>query len=204
MPSIPEDITHLDLRRNDIQEIKLDNNTNLKYLDLSDNKIKDMSKLVYLPNLETLDLSYNLFKKISLPHLNLKELYLICNDILKMENLNLPLVEKVDIAVNNISKIENLDKCLNLRELYLGSNQIEEVNNMLYLSNLEVLDLQNNKLKEIDCSLLPRGLKKLLLSDNSELTNLINLEDLKELELLAVERTGVGRIERSGIKEVWK
>ncbi|KAF9764840.1 Protein phosphatase 1 regulatory subunit 7 [Nosema granulosis] len=205
IPRIDSDVTHVDLRRNDIKEIKFGRNTNLQYLDLSDNRIRKMESFENLPNLRILDMSYNLFENISLPPLKLKELYLICNDIYKIESLDLGDLEKLDLAVNNIEIIENLESCRGLKELYLGSNNIKEMGDLSFLTNLSILDLQNNKLEEIDCSLLPKSLTTLLVSDNRNLKNIKNLDDLENLKLLAIERTSVVNIVGDCVKfEIWK
>jgi protein phosphatase 1 regulatory subunit 7 len=203
IPFIEENITHVDLRRNEIQDISI-SNLNIIYLDLSDNKISEISGISNLKFCKILDLSYNLIKNISNLPPNLNELYLIANDISKICVLNLKFCKILDLAVNEIEDINFLKGCDELKELYLGSNKIRKINNKIELNNINLLDLQNNLLEEIDCSLLPPGIKTLLLSDNANLKRINNLEKLKELKLLTIERTKIKEMEVSEGIEVWR
>jgi protein phosphatase 1 regulatory subunit 7 len=202
IPNFDCNITKLDVRRNEIKEMDFPYSETLIYVDLSDNQIKKIKNLEKIPNLKFLDLSYNLITKMKFPETKIEELYLICNDLTKIDKINLQNVKIIDLAVNEICKIENLESCLQLRELYLGNNKIENIPDLNYLSNLEILDLQSNKITQIDCSLLPTSIKQLLLSDNKNLKKIINYGRLTNLSLLAVERTLVEPISLN--IEIWK
>lgn len=202
IPNFDCKITKLDVRRNEIQEMSFPYTETLLYVDLSDNQIKKIENLENIPNLKYLDLSYNLITKMKLPENNIEELYLICNDLTKIDKINLKNARIIDLAVNEISKIENLESCLQLRELYLGNNKIENIPDLNYLSHLEILDLQSNKITQIDCNFLPTSIKQLLLSDNKNLKNILNFDRLTNLSLLAVERTSVEHLPLN--MEIWK
>lgn len=193
----------LDLRRNLFTDMNLIPLPNLSTLDMSDNKIKYI-QCKNIPNVLSLDLSYNLITNINNLPSGLEELYLICNDITKIENLHLPHLRILDLAVNEIKTIENLDNCPFLHELYLGSNQISELPDLTHLKHLKTLDLQNNNLVKIDCKSLPVSLNQLLLSENSQLTEIININCLTNLNLLAIKKTLITDINVNKHVEVWR
>jgi hypothetical protein len=121
-------------------------------------------------------------------HKYLKRLNLNNNAITKIEgidkNLNL---EVLHLSHNNIEEIHNLDD-LNLTELYLFGNNIRYAYSLDKLPKLRVLDLSRNKLKRIKGLKDLISLRKLFLSDNqiskiSSLVYLENLQDLSDLDL---------------------
>jgi Leucine-rich repeat (LRR) protein len=192
MPAIGKLCKRAIFRRNRISKIELRSCEVLEELDLYDNAIVGIENLEAAPNLKMLDLSFNLIRKNTLPRLeNLMELYLIGNDINFIEKMDLPSLVKLDMAANNLEKMENLEGLGSLKELYLGSNGITEVNNIRHLSNLRVLDLQNNRLIEVDCAELPSSLQTLLLNENYNLKDIKNLPLLPNLEFIAIAKTSV-------------
>ena len=194
------DKVKIELRRNQISEMNFEYSEKTKYLDISDNKIKEMCNLKNLPNLIYLDLSYNLFKKINVEIYKLEELYLIGNDIEKITLPILPNLKILDLAGNNICQIENLN-CTNLKELYLGNNKITDIKNVKHLDKLQIFDLQNNLIEKLDCFVLPLSLKCIMLSDNKKLKSLDNIKLLNHLEVVGLERTNIKNIETNAT--VW-
>ena len=79
--------------------------------------------------------------------LNLSE-----NQITKIENLeNCAKLEQVFLYQNSIKKIENLDSCLSLKEINLSGNKIRKVENIgNILVNLETLMLSSNKIEYLE------------------------------------------------------
>ncbi|ADM12176.1 uncharacterized protein Eint_090470 [Encephalitozoon intestinalis ATCC 50506] len=204
IPTIPEHARTVDLRRNNISVMALNKAESVEYLDLSDNRIKVISDLENVPNLKVLDLSYNLITEISIPRMGLSELYLISNDISTIHGLDLPCIKKLDMAVNDICQIENLENCATLEELYLGSNRIRTVEGLSELKDLKVLDLQNNELEVVDCSAVPCNVEVLLLGENRNLQMIENLESLKNLRILGLEKTRVPSDLFEGCFTVWR
>ncbi|EPR79430.1 leucine rich repeat protein, partial [Spraguea lophii 42_110] len=182
-----KNITTVLLYRNRISKIELPFNADIEYLDLGDNSIREIECLENVPNLKTLDLTYNCITEIK--NLNLKyleELYLIANDIEKMSGLeNLKNLKKLDLGCNEIEEIEGLDNLYLLEELYLGSNSIEKIENVKHMK-LKIFAAQDNLLEEVDCRELPKTLKELYLSENENLKEIKNLELLKDLEYLEI------------------
>lgn len=203
IPMIPGCTTAIDLRRNNISEMSMNRAEAVEYLDLSDNRISTINNLENMPNLKVLDLSYNLITDICIPRMNIEELYLISNDITEISGLDLPRIKKLDIAVNNISRIENLERCCTLEELYLGGNRIKTVEGLESLAMLKVLDLQNNGLEIVDCEMIPKSIEILLLGENRKLEAIRNIEMLKSLRILGIERTDIPRDTIRGNFDVW-
>jgi protein phosphatase 1 regulatory subunit 7 len=194
IPAIPEDCKKMIVYRNRIEEMEVDESQALSVLDLSDNQIRKIASLSKLPNLRILDLSFNLISSIDeLISERLEELYLISNDVVKLENLFLPNLRKLDVASNGIKKIENLENLIELREHYLGNNHIESLENVKHLDKLEILGLQNNLFVQIDCKAVPQGLTSLILYENRRLEKIENLGYLKCLKYLDLEKTKVSR-----------
>jgi protein phosphatase 1 regulatory subunit 7 len=203
IPEIPHGTVEVDLRRNAIGAMRLNGAETVESLDLSDNRIREICDLEKLPRLRILDMSYNLLTSGMVPRMNLEELYLISNDIDEIPSLDLPVLKKLDMAVNSISEIKNLEKCTALEELYLGGNKIERLENIGFLEKLRVLDLQCNSLRSIDCRDVPKGVEVLMLSDNRGLTTIENIHLLPELRILGLERTSVGKENINGSFSVW-
>lgn len=54
------------------------------------------------------------------------------------------------LQANRIVKIENLDKLVNLEELYISENGIEKIENLEENKLLNTLDVAKNRLSSID------------------------------------------------------
>jgi Leucine-rich repeat (LRR) protein len=134
-----------------LQDISfLRNKKNLVKLNLSCNRIFDISPLESLTNLKHLDLSYNKGK--------IGEYKLISNisalsNLINLEYLNLSCAE-----ITDISPLKNL---VNLRILYIEDNKISDISPLSNLKALESLCLGGNKISNI-----------------SSLKNLVNLREL--------------------------
>jgi len=110
-------------------------------------------------------------------------LYLILNQITKIENLNkLPNLTELYLSYNQITKIEALDKMPNLTGLALDSNQITKIENLDRLPKLKTLYLPYNQITQIENLDKLSNLTRLALYSNqissipSSITLLQNLE----------------------------
>lgn len=73
------------------------------------------------------------------------------NRIIKIENLNgCPKLEELYISDNGLIKIEGLDSLVNLRVFDCANNQIDHIGNMTHLVNLEEFWFNNNNLSKWD------------------------------------------------------
>ncbi|WP_294984492.1 stalk domain-containing protein [uncultured Fenollaria sp.] len=178
---------------NDMDELNLSENTELTYLDCSQNNLRntlDLSKNKKLKTLicrnnkiETLNLENNAaLKKLEFTNNRVKNLDLSKNtNLIELvcENNNL---ESLDLINNTKLKILNF-KLNGIKNPDLSSNlELSELN-CQQNSNLGKLDLSSNKkLTKLDCFFC--GLTELKLADNNELKELkCNGNQLTELDL---------------------
>jgi hypothetical protein len=107
----------------------------LLYLDLSNNKIEDISIINSLINLIKLCLRHNQIEQIPLLTLEyIEELYLDNNKIKNTDNLrNLTTLEDVDLSSNKIENPTGFNNLSNLRVLNLSNNKIKNAENLQYL-----------------------------------------------------------------------
>ncbi|OQS54895.1 Ppp1r7 [Ecytonucleospora hepatopenaei] len=176
-----------ELRRNKLEKIPESLPSTLKYLDISDNLLKNIETERFT-EIEVLDMGYNLLQDHdSIKNDTLSELYIMSNDIKEISKslqYNKSLI-KFDIAANRIFEISNLKFISEkIEEIYLGANKINNFNvDLTHLRNLKILDLQYNNLEEFDCSLLPKSVEILLLNNNKRLCKLKNQRAFKMLDL---------------------
>lgn len=202
-PDIAKETRILDIKRNRLKSIHFPQDSQLVYLDVSDNLIDTMKPVSELKYLEVLDFGYNLLKEIpplDLP--SLRELYLMSNDIEEIKNLDFPNLEKLDVANNDIKVLENIN-CTNITEAYFGANKISSLVDLTQLTNLKILDLQYNKLYEVDCIHLPQSIEILLLNNNKSLYKICNIDHLVNLKMLGVKNTKIGDVNTGGRFELW-
>ena len=131
----------------------------MKYLNCSNNNLRNIKKLMYSNELIWLNCSYN--KLNSIP----KKIFLL---------------EYFDFSDNQVN--DNVDFLMypNLKYLMASSNQIKSVSNLP--DNLKYLDLSNNPITELE--VLPNGLKYLLIVQTKiKSINLIKLENLEYLDI---------------------
>jgi len=137
----------------------------LKYLDLSQNELKDLSyNLIPLKKLEFLNLSHNKLEVLNYqdfpPSNSLREIYLGHNNLhsVGLEGLkHLYSVEVIDLSHNHIKKVTNhtFSNNFNLRQLDLSHNRISVVEKGFLRSQdkLETLDLSHNAISHLDIEL---------------------------------------------------
>lgn len=150
-----EKLKNLDLSFNKIKNIKnIDKLVNLENLYFVQNKIKEIKNLETLKKLKNLELGGNKIEEISntmnqLPAV--EQLWLGKNKIPRLENLsNLLNLRVLSIQSNRITKIEGLDKLVNLEELYLSHNGISKIEGLENNTKLQVLDITSNRISKLE------------------------------------------------------
>lgn len=130
-------VTELILKNeNDIEDIsQLSKFTGLNKLLINHNWVKDVTPILNLNNLTSLDLMGNKISNI---------------DVLK--NAKFGNLTYLNLCGNDITDISVLSKFTNLKELDLSVNNIESIKSLTGLTNLEELDLSQNLI--IDLNLL--------------------------------------------------
>jgi Leucine-rich repeat (LRR) protein len=73
---------------------------------------------------------------------------LSANSITRLENLNLPLLEELDISHNQIERLENMDRLVSLTKLNISRNRLSDIDYLLLIGcqNLGELEASYNRL----------------------------------------------------------
>lgn len=155
-----------------ISEVDVLPDDTVEDLDFYDNKIKHISKYINkFMNLKNLDLSFNKIKNIkNIDKLeNLENLYFVQNKIEVIENLStLKKLKNLELGGNRIHEIgeDSLKGLDRLEEIWLGKNHIPRLINLHWLKNLKILSIQSNRIKKIENLEQLENLEELYLSHN--------------------------------------
>ena len=193
-------LEYLDLQSNVIKEIKgLDNLKKLTYLDLSENEfIEEIKGLDTLTKLEILKMATNKIKEIkNLSSLiNLRELSLYKCDPFLMNDLVTEYTLKLNEFILKRRDIKELNFYENedqKRNEYRYKHFIREIKGLDNLINLEDLDLRGNYFTEIKGLDNLVNLKTLKL-DYNQISIIKGLENLKSLKFLSVSNNNLFQI----------
>lgn len=178
----------------------------LEELDLYDNRIKHISSHVNdKVQLRNLDLSFNKIRNIkNIEKLTkLENLYFVQNKITDIVNLEtFTSLKNLELGGNRITQIKNLDPLVNLTELWLAKNRISKLENLSTLKNLKILSIQSNRITKIEGLEGLENLEELYISHNG----IEKIEGLdKNLKLTTLDITGnrVSKLENlSHLKEL--
>lgn len=88
-------------------------------------------------------------------------------------------------------RVEGLQSCLKLKELYLHSNRITQIKNLSHITELQVLWLANNQISWVEGLESLVNLKELSLARNP-INQLGQILEMKSLECLNVAATNIG------------
>ncbi|CXI39488.1 leucine-rich repeat protein [Plasmodium berghei] len=164
----------------------------LKYIDMSHNKIENISNLYKLDNILFLDTSYNLINNLD----EIKSMYLKnCiymnishNSINIIKDIKMKNIIELDLSYNNI---ENLDIYFpeSLKNLNMSNNNIKNICFKNKLENLELLDISSNPIENLNFYEIIPNIKTLKLNDNYSLpiNNLSELNNFKNIQFLDME-----------------
>lgn len=160
----------------------------LQELDFYDNRINHISSNIKkLVNLRTLDLSFNKIKNIkNIDTLTkLENLYFVQNNIREIKNLEtLQQLKNLELGGNKIAEIsEEMLRLPSITQLWLGKNRIHKLQNLSNLKNLRVLSIQSNRITKIEGLDELENLEELYLSHNG-IAKIENLENNKKLQVL--------------------
>jgi hypothetical protein len=203
-------LTHLKkliLNNNEISRIiksDLNHLEDLRYLDLSNNKIRKMENLNTLQELRILKLSNNYIKEIEGLDdlLTLKELSLASNHICKIENLNtLHQLESLNLSHNEISHVRGLKNLTHLKRLDLSYNNIEDIKGLKQLSELIILILNNNKITNIEGLDNLLELKELFLNNNA-INRIQGIKSLKNIIVLLLDNNNIQNFHNEDISNL--
>lgn len=145
-------------------KIYVKNVRKISYLNLNHSDIKSIDDLKYFKSLRKLDLSFNKISDLSeiTKLINLQELIVNDNQIKDLTGLNgVKTLKKLDVSNNFISDITPLTSLKSLVELDVNNNRVKSVSKLSELPELKVLDISRNNINDID-SLKSKNYKLLL------------------------------------------
>lgn len=157
-------LTHLTLSNCGLGNIENLSSSNLIYLDLNGNAIRDLSALSFMTSLTHLNLSYNALTSL--------------NALSALTSL-----EVLNVSGNSLSSIRPLASCVKLQELNIAYNSVGTLAGAENLTMLTSLDAGNNNLTDVDALAGVTSLQTLLLNNNT-LLDLTKLSALTALEYL--------------------
>lgn len=102
-------------------------------------------------------------------------------------------VDRIDLGFNNLTSLEGLALCVNLKWLSVVENKLESLKGVEGLTKLTVLKAAKNKLRSMDEVENLVKLQALILNDN-EITSICNLDKMKDLNTLVLSRNPVRKI----------
>ena len=184
-----QDLTDLDLSHNRIADVSpLANLHNLTDLDLSHNRISDVSPLAALENLTHLDIGFN----------SIQDKSVLFSALSALKNL-----VSLDLSAIHISDVSPLAALENLTHLDLSITQISNVSSLAALKNLIVLNLYGNQISDVAPLTALENLKELDLSNNR--ISVSPLAALENLTVLDLSNTGISDISPlAALKNLWR
>lgn len=189
----------------------------LTKLNLAKNKLEslitgDNKGLVALPNLEALDVSYNLLQNLSglqsAKLTNLRVLIVAHNNLETIDYIENQLnLRELDLSTNNIKQIDSSSFIgqVNLRFLRLDENRIRYLSNLGPLSKLQCLQLNANRIQELleieKLQVLPNLMELSLMNNPVVRKNQYRILVIKRLpHLMFLDRQDVTAEEREKIE----
>ncbi|XP_074654336.1 leucine-rich repeat-containing protein 23-like isoform X2 [Tubulanus polymorphus] len=165
----------VDLHDRELSDIKiLEKYIHLRFVDVSRNRLKDISSLNSLTHLLTLKADENLLTTAQLEEMPYLQVASFNNNkIMSTEGITHPLIEQISLNFNEIKKVEYLDGdklarlhtlelrgnklettdgifLPNLRNLFLAQNTIKTIEGMEHLTHLTTLHLRENQIEKLD------------------------------------------------------
>ncbi|KAM9699013.1 leucine-rich repeat and guanylate kinase domain-containing protein [Dama dama] len=165
-------------------------------LTLSDLDLTDVSILCGYVHLQKLDLSVNKIEDLScvscMPYL--LELNASQNHLKTFFNFKPPKnLKQVDFSCNQISEMCSLSAYESLTKLILDSNEITEISGLELCSSLTYLSLANNKITTINgLGMLPI---KILCLSNNQIEKITGLDDLRVLQILDLSQNQISSLQ---------
>ncbi|CAF0985589.1 unnamed protein product [Brachionus calyciflorus] len=142
---------------------------NLKYLDLNDNSLNELTKFHNM-SVSQINLSTNNYSRIFFDNFfNLSNLEFLDLTFNRIEYIELNLTSlKILFLVSNKIKLFDLKYLINLERVYLYNNMIDNYSNFNNLRNLFYIDLSSNLLTNLNISelILIENMSSLLLTSN--------------------------------------
>ena len=174
-------LTYLDLSSNTLRNIAvISGMAGMKQLNLANNVINSLEALAGLSKLEQLDISYNAVSSLAplQATTDMKVLIAHHNQLASVAELNgMTAMEVLNVSHNNITDISPLRSLSTLNELYASNNALTSVDGLQMLPHLRLLDLSYNQITELppfqkNCELVNINMAHNLLLDVEVLAGL--------------------------------
>jgi len=177
----PNSLEYLMVDNNLIENVSIDIGINLDYVDFSNNKIKDLSKM--------------LVSSKSLAGLG-RCIVISNNEVesIPAENWKNSRIDELVLSNNNISSIDNVIWPEHLDSLAIDGNNISSLNNVTWKEDLRYLILNNNNISEINNVVWPEGIRAIEITNNN-IEDLSWIEDLTNLTAVALNQNNIYNIE---------
>ena len=156
----------------------------IKQMDLSKNKLIDISIIDHFTELVTLDASFNLIP-----------------DTKKLSQIEFPLLKKLDISNNRIRNVSDLNLHA-LTDLIAKNNRIQTFQ-FVYLRQLKILELRNNKLTSLSFIENLPNLKEIYLAEN-KITEIDGLNEHSTLEIVHLRKNEITKIPKLNLPSLSK
>ncbi|GLT81982.1 hypothetical protein SLE2022_004010 [Rubroshorea leprosula] len=108
-------------------------------------------------------------------------------------------LERLDLAFNNLTSLEGLKACINLKWLSVRQNKLQSLKGIEGLTKLAVLNAGKNKLTSMDEVRPLACLRALILNDN-QIVSICKLDQVKDLDTLVLSRNPISEIGDSLVK----
>ena len=168
----------------------------LKEVNLDNNQLTDLGGLLGLPLLTVLRLNHNRIEHLGgaaedsarsgLPHLEVLQLgYNHINYIPSLRLYCFPELRSLYLQGNDITKIEGLERCVQLRELILDKNKMKSipVGALANLTNLRTLRIDENGLRSLS-NIAPLPRLQILSCVSNRVTELAETDKIAQLPSL--------------------
>lgn len=148
-------IRFLNLSKNKITDISgISSMTSLCEIDLSENQIQNLSELIensaIFYRLQVLNISSNIIEHFEGKGFSfLEKLNLSNNKLTTLNCEGMKSLKTLEIRKNELSKIENIQFCENLEKIYGAQNKFENLDELRTLLQLEIIHMRENKITEI-------------------------------------------------------
>jgi len=179
--------------------------TALRNLSLDKNSLTSLKSLHCLPNLQVLSASNNQLEDFKWPenHQKIGAIIVSNNQIKKIPKNLPPSINTLVLSGNQIEKLENLDKLIQLQKLSIASNRLTALSVALQFNvGLRELRLNGNKLIRLPTSLSKNvHLRVLDIGNNliADQNSLLVLKSLNKLRNLNIKGNPVDLV--AGVKE---
>ncbi|XP_052286707.1 leucine-rich repeat-containing protein 23-like isoform X3 [Dreissena polymorpha] len=200
----------IDIKERELTNISLLKSfIHLRYVDVSKNKLKDISPLSALTHMLTLKADENLLTSARLEEMPFLQVASFnSNKITSTEGVNHPMLEHLSINNNEITKITGLDTqklsrlhtlelrgnkltttdgivLPNLKNLFLAANMIKHLEGMQHLTGVQTIHLRENQLSQLDGF---REENKMLQYINMRGNNVTDVKEIKKLAVVPMLR----------------